>query len=54
LRETKFRAAIASGGDFLDACACAWTAARIVRGEATRFPDAPPLDAKGLRMEILA
>ena len=28
--------------------------ARIVRGEAIRFPSAPPLDAKGLRMEILA
>ncbi len=40
--------------DFLDACACAWTAARILRGEAIRFPPDPPLDAKGLRMEILA
>ena len=40
--------------DFLDACACAWTAARILRGEAIRFPETPPLDARGLRMEILA
>ncbi len=40
--------------DFLDACACAWTAARIFRGEAIRFPPDPPLDAKALRMEILA
>jgi predicted RNase H-like nuclease len=44
----------AGADDVLDACACAWTAARIVRGEALRFPDAPPLDARGLRMEILA
>jgi predicted RNase H-like nuclease len=44
----------ARADDVLDACACAWTAARIFRGEAIRFPDAPPLDAKGLRMEILA
>lgn len=40
--------------DFLDACACAWTAARIHRGEARRFPGDPPLDARGLRMEIWA
>jgi predicted RNase H-like nuclease len=44
----------AGADDFLDACACAWTAARIFRGEAIRFPDTPPLDIKGLRMEILA
>jgi predicted RNase H-like nuclease len=54
LGETKFHAAIAGGDDFLDACACAWTAGRILRGEAIRFPDIPPVDAKGLRMEILA
>jgi predicted RNase H-like nuclease len=44
----------AGADDFLDACACAWTAARIFRGEAIRLPEVPPLDAKGLRMEILA
>jgi predicted RNase H-like nuclease len=44
----------AGADDLLDACACAWTAARIFRGVAMRFPEAPPLDAKGLRMEILA
>lgn len=38
--------------DLLDACACAATAARIVRGEGRRFPEAPLTDAKGLRMEI--
>ncbi|MGI9384743.1 MAG: DUF429 domain-containing protein [Methyloligellaceae bacterium] len=40
--------------DILDACACAWTAARIARGAATRVPDDPPVDANGLRMEIWA
>ncbi len=54
LRGAMVRRAGAAADDFLDACACAWTAARIFRGEAIRFPEAPPLDAKGLRMEILA
>jgi predicted RNase H-like nuclease len=54
VRSATFRAAEAKADDFLDACACAWTAARIHRGEAVRFPPLPPLDAKGLRMEILA
>jgi len=44
----------ARADDVLDACACAWTAARIVLGKAIRFPEAPPVDAKGLRMEIRA
>jgi predicted RNase H-like nuclease len=44
----------AGADDVLDACACAWTAGRIFRGDAIRFPDRPPLDAKGLRMEIIA
>ena len=38
--------------DLLDACACAAAAARIQRGEGRRFPESPPIDAKGLRMEI--
>ncbi len=54
LRETRFRAADAGPDDLLDACACAWTAARIDKGEAIRFPPQPPLDPRGLRMEILA
>jgi predicted RNase H-like nuclease len=54
LRSAVFRRVTAGMDDFFDACACAWTAARIFRGEAIRFPDVPPLDAKGLRMEILA
>jgi predicted RNase H-like nuclease len=40
--------------DFLDACACAWTAARHARGEAIRFPGEPQTDGRGLRMEIWA
>ncbi len=54
LKETHFPRKDAGADDFLDACACSWTAARIHRGEAIRFPASPPLDAKGLRMEILA
>lgn len=47
-----FRAGLAGADDFLDAAACSWTAARIATGQARRFPVDPPLDAKGLRMEI--
>jgi predicted RNase H-like nuclease len=51
----RFRPAIAGEDDFLDACACAWTARRVLRGEAVRFPDDdPPRDPRGLRMEIWA
>ena len=38
--------------DVLDACACAWTAGRIARGQARRMPAEPERDAHGLRMEI--
>lgn len=38
--------------DLVDACACAWTAARIAEEKAQRFPEDPPVDGKGLRMEI--
>jgi predicted RNase H-like nuclease len=54
LRAKHFPALSAGADDFLDACACAWTAARIFRGEALRLPECPPLDPKGLRMEICA
>ncbi len=54
LSATLFRPRDAGADDFLDACACSWTAARIHRGEAVRYPAAPAVDAKGLRMEILA
>jgi predicted RNase H-like nuclease len=41
-------------GDIIDAFACLWTARRLSRGNARRFPLEPPLDARGLRMEINA
>jgi predicted RNase H-like nuclease len=47
-----FRAAEAGLDDLLDAAACSWSAARVARGEARRFPTDPPRDARGLRMEI--
>lgn len=38
--------------DILDACVNAWSALRIVQGEAKRFPEHPETDRLGLRMEI--
>jgi predicted RNase H-like nuclease len=38
--------------DLLDACALAWSARRIADGTASRIPDAPACDARGLRMEL--
>ncbi|HJY83633.1 MAG TPA: DUF429 domain-containing protein [Candidatus Binatia bacterium] len=38
--------------DLLDAHVLAWLALRIVKGQADRIPPNPPLDRKGLRMEI--
>ena len=43
----------AAPDDFLDACVAAWTAARFARGEAKTLPEDPPLDSRGLRMEIV-
>lgn len=40
--------------DVLDAAACAWTARRVHLGQAMRLPDRPPIDGRGLRMEIWA
>ena len=39
--------------DFFDACAAAWTAARVARGRAQRLPAEPPVDERGLSMEIV-
>lgn len=47
-----YRARDVGPDDLLDAAVCAWTAARIARGEGRRFPADPLVDAKGLRMEI--
>jgi predicted RNase H-like nuclease len=38
--------------DVLDAGAALWSARRIAKGTARRVPDPPPVDARGLRMEI--
>jgi predicted RNase H-like nuclease len=40
--------------DFIDACACAWVAQKIARGEATSFPAQPKKDAFGIPMAIWA
>jgi predicted RNase H-like nuclease len=40
--------------DILDAAACAWTARRVSLGKALRLPETPPVDGRGLRMEIWA
>lgn len=44
----------AAADDLLDACVLSWTAARIARGDALRLPHRPPVDSKGLRMEMWA
>lgn len=54
LEATTFRASVAGPDDFLDACACAWSAARILAGTSLTFPKMPPLDSRGLRQEIKA
>jgi predicted RNase H-like nuclease len=38
--------------DFYDACACAWSGARILRQEERIFPPEPGIDAKGLQVAI--
>lgn len=40
--------------DLIDACACAFVAWRILNRRSIRFPANPPLNARGLRMEINA
>ncbi|MBO0732978.1 MAG: DUF429 domain-containing protein, partial [Methylocapsa sp.] len=40
--------------DFYDACACAWTAKRILVGIARIFPCNPPSDIEGLEQAIRA
>jgi threonine dehydratase len=40
--------------DFYDACACAWSAKRILLGTARAFPRHPPLDEEGLEQAIRA
>ncbi len=38
--------------DWLDACVLTWTACCIAQESARRVPTTPPVDARGLRMEI--
>ncbi|MBX2805633.1 MAG: DUF429 domain-containing protein [Hyphomicrobiales bacterium] len=52
LEGQSFRRVEAGADDFLDACACAWSARRIFRDEAIAFPQDPQVDPNGLRMEI--
>jgi predicted RNase H-like nuclease len=54
LPPSSYRDAEVGADDLLDACACAWSARRILEGRALRFPQTPPVDARGLRMEINA
>jgi predicted RNase H-like nuclease len=42
----------AAEDDLLDACATRWGAARAVAGAGERVPACPPVDSRGLRMEI--
>jgi predicted RNase H-like nuclease len=42
----------ASLDDVLDACAAGWTARRHALNDARRIPEDPPLDRRGLRMEM--
>lgn len=49
-----FRRVDAAPDDVLDACAVAWSAARILRGQALRLPQRPSRDAFGLEMAIWA
>jgi predicted RNase H-like nuclease len=51
---SSFRRSVAGPDDFLDACACAWTAERVLTGTAHTFPAEPPFDARGLRQVIRA
>jgi predicted RNase H-like nuclease len=44
----------AKADDVLDACVAVWTAERKANGRARRFPDLPPVDVRGLRMEMWA
>ena len=44
----------AAADDFLDACATAWSARRILNGQAVCYPNSPQCDAFGLEMAIRA
>ena len=48
------RQVMSAPDDVLDAFAALWTAERILAGQAKTLPAAPPQDAYGLRMEMVA
>lgn len=52
LERIEFPRSHAGADDLLDACATCWTANRLARNRASRFPVNPPCDDRGLRMEI--
>lgn len=43
----------AAPDDLLDATVAAWTARRVAEGRAERLPQDPPIDRRGLRMEMV-
>jgi predicted RNase H-like nuclease len=49
---SKFSRSQVGSDDVLDAYAAAWTALRITDNAAKRIPSRPPIDSKGLRMEM--
>lgn len=50
--QNTFRRTQVAPDDLLDAYVLAWTAYRIAGAQASRVPASPPVDARGLRMEI--
>jgi predicted RNase H-like nuclease len=51
--EARTLAGPAAPDDVLDATVAAWTARRFAEGRAERLPAEPPIDARGLRLEIV-
>lgn len=54
LEASRWRRRDVGPDDIIDACALAWSAARLLRGDAVTLPPEPPRDGRGLRMEISA
>jgi predicted RNase H-like nuclease len=54
LAPATYRKSDVGDDDLIDACACAWSARRILDGKALSFPENPPRDARGLVMAIKA
>lgn len=52
--EASYRRRDVGPDDLIDACACTLVAWRILNRRSIRFPANPPLNARGLRMEINA